>query len=217
MYIGVQGFIGSGKDTASRYIESKESFVKDSFANTLKDVCAIMFSWPRELLEGDSDVSRAWREQPDPWWSKKLNIPNFTPRYALQQVGTEIFRENFHQDTWLLTFQYRMEHKHVGKNVIISDCRFPNEVNFFQNAGGKIIFIDSGVKPEWYEYALEANNGSLHYEKIMKEEFSHVHRSEWAWVGITPDITVMNDFNERDENTLNKFLKRVDDSLIQFK
>ena len=215
MYIGINGFINSGKDTASKYIESKESFVKDSFAATLKDICSTLFGWPRELLEGDTDVSRVWREEIDVWWANKLQIPFFTPRYALQHIGTEVFRDTFHQDIWLLTFQHRLEYKHKNKNVIISDCRFQNEINFFRDAGGKIILIDDGVRPEWYECALKANNGSKIHQTIMKDEFSKVHRSEWDWVGIVPDITVMNDFTERNENTLTEFLRRVDDSIIQ--
>ena len=64
MIIGLVGFIGSGKDTvASRFISY--GCVKDSFAAPLKDACAAIFGWPRELLEGDTvdspdkDVIRA--------------------------------------------------------------------------------------------------------------------------------------------------------------
>lgn len=214
MYIGLQGFIGSGKDTAGRYIQSKEDFVKDSFATSLKDVCAVLFNWPRKMLEGDTEASREWREQTDYWWSKRLGIENFTPRYALQYVGTDIFRNHFHQDIWLLTFQNRLETGiNAGKNVILTDCRFRNEISFFKEAGGKIVFIDNGERPEWYEIALYANNGFEEAERTMVNDYAHVHRSEWDWIGTTPDLVIMNDFPEKNQHTYQQFLQRIDEGL----
>lgn len=216
MYIGIQGFIGSGKDTAGRYIENKADFVKDSFARTLKDVCAVTFNWPRELLEGDTEYSRAWREQRDDWWSTKLGIHNFTPRFALQYVGTEVFRQHFHEDIWLLTFQNRLE-QGKNKNVILSDCRFRNEINFFKNAGGQILFIDDGTRPEWYQCALDVNtetgNTREYALSTMNDQYSHIHRSEWDWIGTEPDAVILNDFEIKSPDTLEVFLSRIDESL----
>jgi len=100
MIIGLVGFIGSGKDTvASRFISY--GCIKDSFAAPLKDACAAIFGWPRALLEGDTVESREFRETPDMFWARKLGIDNFTPRLALQLVGTDVLRNHFHQDIWL--------------------------------------------------------------------------------------------------------------------
>lgn len=213
MYIGVQGFIGSGKDTASRYIESKEDFVKDSFATSLKDACASIFGWPRDLLEGRTDHSREWREQVDVWWEEKLGIEGFSPRFALQHIGTELFRDNFHQDTWMLTFLHRLEHKHRSKNVILSDCRFKNEISMFKRAGGKIMFIDNGERPEWYETALNANSGNADALDIMLTTYKNIHRSEWDWIGTKPDIVIMNDYKVKNDQSLADFYRKIDYAL----
>lgn len=215
VYIGLQGFIGAGKDTAGRYIHSREDFVKDSFATTLKDVCAVLFDWPRELLEGDTEDSRVWREEVDTWWSNKLDIPNFTPRHALQYIGTDVIRNHFHPDMWLLTFQRRMEKNANGRNVILTDCRFKNEINFFKQVGGKIVLVDDGTVPEWHRYALSANRGNLECMVLMEQVYSHIHRSEWDWVGTVPDLTIMNDFDKRDDATYDEFLRRIDDAILE--
>jgi hypothetical protein len=69
--IGFVGFKGSGKDTtAIPYIE--QGYQKTSFAGVLKDVCAAIFGWDRQMLEGTDAESRLWREETDLWWAEKL-------------------------------------------------------------------------------------------------------------------------------------------------
>jgi cytidylate kinase len=72
MIIGICGFIGSGKDTIADYLANVRQFRRISFAGTLKDAVSAVFGWDRELLEGRTQQSRAWREQPDEWWSQRL-------------------------------------------------------------------------------------------------------------------------------------------------
>ena len=95
MIIGLVGWIGSGKNTVADILATQHSYKKDSFAAPLKDATANIFNWPRKTLEGDTDHSRHFRECVDPYWANKLQIKNFTPRLALQIVGTELFREHF--------------------------------------------------------------------------------------------------------------------------
>ena len=51
--IGIVGFIGSGKDTVAKQFV-KGGCVHDSFANPLKDLCANVFGWDRQMLEGET-------------------------------------------------------------------------------------------------------------------------------------------------------------------
>ena len=97
MIVGLVGLIGSGKGTVGDMLIS-EGFKHESFAAPLKDAAASIFYWNRDSLEGVTPESRAWRERVDTWWSEHLGIPNFTPRLALQLLGTEVFRNHFHQD-----------------------------------------------------------------------------------------------------------------------
>ena len=99
MFVGILGFIGSGKGTVGDIL-SDIGFEKISFASHLKDVTSIMFGWDRNLLEGDTDESREFREEVDPFWSDKLGR-KFTPRLALQLMGTEVGRNVFGENIWI--------------------------------------------------------------------------------------------------------------------
>ena len=126
MIIGFVGFIGSGKDTAADYLVNFHGFRRDSFASTLKDAVSNIFGWDRTLIEGRTTESREWRDQVDTWWAERLNMPNLTPRWILQQWGTEVIRNGFHNDIWIASLENKMRKTH--DNVVITDVRFPNEI-----------------------------------------------------------------------------------------
>lgn len=192
MIIGVSGFIGSGKNTVAEQLTEKYNFRKDSFAASLKDACAVLFDWPRELLEGETKESREWREQVDVWWATKLSIPNLTPRLALQLMGTDVMRNHFSESIWFLTMENRIR-KNPDQHVVISDVRFPNEIKFIQDTGGVMIRVNRGPMPVWYETALLANKGNSFAKTAMTNMYSDAHFSEWAWVGSKFDYQINND------------------------
>ena len=98
MLIALYGGQGAGKDTVANILIQYHGFIKLSFAQVLKDAVATIFLWPRDLLEGDTEYSREWREKMDPYWAEKTGIYDFSPRKALQYIGTDLFRNHFCQD-----------------------------------------------------------------------------------------------------------------------
>jgi hypothetical protein len=209
MIIGLIGFINSGKGTVASYLVNRYNFRQDSFATSLKDACALMFDWPRNLLEGDTKESREWRELVDPWWAEQLGMPNFSPRLALQLIGTDALRNNFHQDMWFLTLKNRIR-KNPNQHVVISDVRFPNEIKFIQDQKGTLIKINRGPEPVWYETALMANKGNSIAKDVMNKTYSSAHLSEWAWIGAKIDYELNNNSTiENLEGQLNKVLSNI--------
>jgi hypothetical protein len=188
MIIGVCGFIGSGKDTIADYLTNFHGFRRESFANSLKDAVAQVFGWDRTMLEGRTTQARAWREQVDPWWAQRLNMPYLTPRWVLQYWGTEVCRKAFHDDIWIASLENKL--RNSKDDIVISDCRFPNEIKSIKQAGGKVIRVVRGPEPEWYEVAKYANLGT----EMFKEKLSSygVHASETAWVGTDFDHVLDN-------------------------
>ena len=188
MIVGLVGFIGAGKGTVADLLVERHNFFKESFANSVKDSCAAVFGWDRAMLEGDTPESRAWREQPDQWWSDKLGR-EFSPRLALQLMGTEAGRDVFHPDLWVHTVLRRCEQAPYN-NYVIADVRFPNEINAIKDSGGVVIRVRRGDDPEWYTLARECNV----YNKldIMRNAYPEVHYSEWAWIGAHYDIVMDN-------------------------
>ena len=188
MIIGIAGFQGSGKDTIADYLQNIYGFKRDSFAATLKDAVAAIFGWDRELLEGRTTESRAWREQVDAWWADRLNMPNLTPRLVLQQWGTEVARKSWHDDTWIASLENKLARAH--NDIVITDVRFPNEIQAVRNAGGIVIRVVRGPEPEWFESAIAANQQVQSAVAYMQAQ--NIHPSEWAWIGTEFDAVIDN-------------------------
>ena len=194
MIIGVCGFIGSGKDTVADYLVNFHEFRRESFANTLKDAVAAVFGWDRTMLEGRTKTAREWREQVDPWWAERLNMPNLTPRWVLQYWGTEVCRRGFHDNIWIASLENKL--RNSSDNIVISDCRFPNEIASIRSAGGRIVWIKRGELPEWYDAAVHVNRGPdgnmMWSSSKTKLESIGIHASETAWVGTKFDAELDN-------------------------
>jgi dephospho-CoA kinase len=188
MIIGICGLIGAGKDTAADYLVNFHGFRRDSFAATLKDAVAAVFGWNRDLLEGRTKGAREWREQVDPWWSQRLGM-EITPRWILQNWGTEVCRNGFHKDIWIASLENKL--RQTKDNVVISDCRFFNEVDAIRNLGGRIVWIQRGPTPHWYDIAARANRGDTKAQQWLKNE--GIHASETSWAGTDFDLIIAND------------------------
>ena len=188
MIVGVCGFIGSGKDTVADYLVNFHEFRRESFASTLKDAVANVFGWDRTMLEGRTAQAREWREQVDPWWAARLDMPTLTPRWVLQYWGTEVCRKSFHDDIWIASLENKL--RNSQDHVVISDCRFPNEIASIRNVGGKIIWVQRGNLPDWYQVALDANAG--HNYAVQELKMRKIHASETAWVGTDFDAILDN-------------------------
>ena len=188
MIIGLCGFISAGKDTVADYLVDSYGFGRESFANTLKDAVANVFGWDRILLEGRTKEAREWREQVDTWWAERLSIPDLTPRWVLQQWGTEVCRRGFHDDIWIASVENKL--RKSTNDIVISDCRFPNEINSIKSAGGKVVWVQRGIMPHWYEVAVQANRGSEAAQRFLLD--AGIHASETAWVGTDFDMILNN-------------------------
>ena len=175
MIIGLVGYIGSGKGTVGDILVREHGYYKFAFADALKDAVSQIFVWPRGLLEGDSNASRAFRERVDPWWSHKFGY-EVTPRLILQKFGTEACRNGIADNIWIAALEKRIQ----GYNdVVISDCRFPNEIDFIRSAGGFIVRVKRGDDP-------------------TPEELSKMHISETAWNNYDPDFVIHNEGTKDD-------------------
>lgn len=190
------GFIGSGKDTVSKYLVQNHGYKPIAFADCLKDAVASIFCWPRDLLEGETPESRKWREEVDEWWAKRLDIPHFTPRFALQNFGTNVMRKQFSRDIWIMNVERRLLNMlNQGETkVVLTDCRFPNEIRLARGLGGKVIRVKRGPDPEWYDLAHAANSDTfLHAPEAYKAmQDIPIHESEWAWIGQHFDRVIEN-------------------------
>lgn len=178
--IGCCGFANSGKSTAAQYFVEHHQFTRLSFAHPVKDITALLFGWDRGRLEGATATDRAWREEEDPFWSRVLERP-FSPRIALQFVGTDLVRQHVHPDMWALSVVAKIRQMGPQARVVIDDVRFVNELAALRSIGAAIVIIDRGFpsfehQQLWLRSEQHAKTGSFFEGDVT------LHRSEWDWL-----------------------------------
>jgi hypothetical protein len=138
MIIGFTGLKGSGKDTAaSVFIDA--GFVNVKMADGLKAMLRALLAYRgadeetiERMLEGDL------KETP----SRLLG--GRTPRYAMQTLGTEWGRNLMSDTIWVDATGDRCDQE---EKVVITDVRFPNEVDFVTERDGHVYRVDRGAAP----------------------------------------------------------------------
>lgn len=178
--IGLCGLIGSGKGTVANDLWQNHGFQSRSFAAALKDGVAGIFGYDRNMLEGDTPESRKMREKRDPFWSDVMGH-EITPRHILQIMGTEIMRQNFHDDIWVKIVEKDFVMQ-PNQKFVVSDVRFPNEINMIRKHGGEIWWVKRGNFPDWVGPWRE-----------MGIEPEDIHQSEYMWMLNEPDHIIEND------------------------
>lgn len=185
--IGVCGLIGCGKGTVADFIVSEAGYQKISFADALKDGVAAIFGWDRDMLEGDTVDSRAWREIPDDFWTKEIGQP-VTPRLVLQLFGTECMRQGFHEDIWVNIVKKKIL-DNPDTNFVIPDARFKNEISMIKSfPDSEFWWVKRGELPEWWNVAVLTNITDAEQEYVIYDQGTHmeiaypdIHPSEWSW------------------------------------
>lgn len=128
--IGLAGLKNSGKDTVANLITNvnPDRMRRYSFARPLKEGVKAMFGWSDEYIE-----DRQLKELVDPFWG-------FSPRVAMQKLGTEYGRQGLGDDVWLRAAHiYHQESLKQGIGTMITDVRFENEATWIRSLDNSII------------------------------------------------------------------------------
>ena len=151
MIISFSGRIGSGKDTAAQIVQElypEMNWQIKGVADKLRHVAHIFTGIP-PLNMTDQDVKN--QSLGDEWGG-------ITLRTFLQRLGTDAIRDNLDESAWVnaLMVDYKpFESYSTGQivsnisllepNWLITDCRFPNEVEAVKNRGGTCFRI---IRPD---------------------------------------------------------------------
>jgi hypothetical protein len=140
MIIGLSGWARSGKDTVANHLVDNFGFVKVSFAEPMRE--ALVRLNPSISINGlHTELASAVRLMG--WENLKSESPDV--RGLMQRFGTEIGREMFGENFWV---DLALSSVKPGANVVIPDCRYPNEADAIKAAGGVVWRIDrKGVGP----------------------------------------------------------------------
>jgi hypothetical protein len=180
MIISITGKIGSGKDTIAdiimQYTPYHDWEIK-KFAGKLKVIAEILSGVPKINFE-DQEFKK---QDMGPEWG-------MTYRDLLQRLGTEAMRNGLHENVWVnalfADYHFNIEKDEQMPNWLITDCRFPNELEAVKTHKGITIKVirDSGNTvgtthasetalddyTEW-DYVVD-NNGSI--EDLKTQVFS---------------------------------------------
>lgn len=107
----------------------------------------------------------------------------FKLRTVLQKIGTEVFRDSLWNSIWCDYINRNLKDKFIEYQVIvISDCRFPDEINYFKN------LESSNQISSFISFRI---NRSISKENSMSEE-NKVHASETHIATMKVDYDIIN-------------------------
>lgn len=143
MIIGLNGAKGSGKDTVGAFLVDKYGFYRLSFAQALKESAASLFGVTPEFWDEAKNDDwyniTLWR---GPYPAKSETIKTVTARKFLQLYGTEAHRDIFGKDFWVDALIPLNVAGHHVNNYVITDARFPNELERIRDLGGITVRLE---------------------------------------------------------------------------
>ena len=197
----------------------KSNWEVKKFADKLKDIICILINCTRDQLENESFKSKELGEE---WWywymeldggyspiildylttTKKelksyegLELIKPTPRFLLQFIGTNLFRNQLHPEIWVnsLMSDYKSyltsnhpvddldwEPRTIYPNWCITDMRFPNELEAVKKRGGITIRVNRPCNicggSGYHKMSCPVSKSGEHYSEtaIDKSEFDYV-------------------------------------------
>lgn len=141
MIIGLGSKSNVGKDHAALYMQkslnalTKQPVVIIKFADALKEIVSLISGIPIRELENPT--------------IKNMYLPLFnkTVRQILVEVGTDLFR-TWDENIWIKTLQIKYNFDNSDMIYIISDVRFPNELEWINSLDfGYTIRINRALAP----------------------------------------------------------------------
>lgn len=200
--IAICGLAGAGKDTIADYIikSVKErnpelKINKMAFADKLKDMISVLFNLDRNMLAGFTKEAREEREKVLPKWSKRLG-KDVTPRTLMQEIGTELLRDQFYSDIWVACLEDTMETSN-NDIIIITDCRYVNEINLLESLGANFIEVIRD-EPLWVDDFVKTGNIP-----------ANIHQSERNWIKPIKAMT-LNKYTIMNKSSLSDLYNSID-------
>lgn len=164
--IAFSGYKGSGKTTAAKELVEEREFERLRFAGPMKEMITILL----ERLGYDEEEVEKRVDGP----MKNTVVPDLgvTTRHMLQTLGTEWGREHIAKDIWpSITLAQAQNLMAEGQDVVIDDCRFPNEAEIVRERGGRIIRIDRGLEND-DSHASEAYIDDIDPDEVISNDGS---------------------------------------------
>lgn len=134
--IALCGYARSGKNATGQILEDDYGFRQVSFAQALKNITASLNPLLQSAGPGTVPLAAMFRHYGD-WDAVKENVP--ASREFLQNLGVAC-REQIGEDVWVDALLNRIDT--APARYVITDCRFPNEVQAVRDRDGEVWRIE---------------------------------------------------------------------------
>lgn len=205
MIIALSGQKRSGKDSCADVLVKEYNFQKLSLAQPIRELGVEIFGIPFATFM-DDDLKEKPFNSPlflEEWniddivvyVEDKWNMPVSTeslqtmrtfagtqlnhPRHILQFVGTELLRNNIDKDIFLKLADQKINNS--SRNIVITDCRFSNEREWFKKQGATLCLIK---RPELTFKDAHSSENDLGTE----DEYSVIMTNDGSLNGFQLDI-----------------------------
>lgn len=161
--LGLSGKKRSGKSTVANHLKTRYNFVEISFAYPLKEYIGRgVFGLNDDQLYGSEEV----REAVDPRWG-------LSPRAILQKVGTDLLRDGLDEDIWVKVAANKINEicaKNPNARIVVSDCRFPNEIETLRKLGGYGVRVTRIGQVSRDTHSSETSLDTFHFDYHIQGE-----------------------------------------------
>ena len=155
-----------GKDTAAGLLVSGHGFLRQAFADTLKDLARASDPIIRDPFGGQplSDIVDYYG------WEKAKEDPQI--RGFLQRLGVGA-REVLGADVWVRPVLDRIQRGGRGSRWVITDVRFPNEFEALREIGANLIKITrAGVVSNAGTHVSETALAAAEWDTVIQNDGS---------------------------------------------
>lgn len=150
--IGLSGKAGTGKNYLARHLLAPHGFREAALADEIKiRGVALGVGTYEELFHAKPAHTRDW----------------------LQQEGTERGREQYGVDVWINAMMARLTRVEETWGIgtfVVTDVRFPNEVEVLQAHGGRVFRIEA---PERAAASLLSDAARAHPSETALDDYEH--------------------------------------------
>lgn len=141
--IGLCGAMGAGKDSVADYLVERYGYTRLSWADPLKEVAWQVYGRLRGVELRHFFGTQEDKDEP------LVHVGGRTGREILQHLGTEGFRA-IYSNTWVDVGMARVRGlEGVGNRWVVSDVRFPNEVEAIRSVGGEYWEVVRTDRPQY--------------------------------------------------------------------
>jgi len=169
--IAITGKKGVGKnfvaDITKKILDERGKVELAAYADPIKRFLVDIIGIDPVKIHGndkDKNAATGYRWEKMPFWLQEKfgkSEGDVTIRHTMQIFGTELNREIWDQQLWVRAMERRISMA-ASDWLLVTDCRYQNEIDSIRASGGKVWKIDGIQRGE------EATNNDNHSsEKVM--------------------------------------------------